>query len=133
VDVFAPLLTIVAIVLIAWLVLVVVLWLHRPSRDRAAVVLRLVPDIARLTVRLARDPATPRRYRIALFALAGYLALPLDLVPDFLPGIGALDDVILAALVLRWVGRGVGQAALEAHWAGSPEGLSLLRRALDAG
>src|SRR5215218_5082662 len=93
----------------AWLLFAFVLWLHRPSRERSAVVVRLLPDLVRLTYRLARDGETPRRYRLGLVALGLYLASPIDLIPDLLPAIGALDDVILAGVVLRWVGRGVGR------------------------
>ena len=114
----------------AWLAFVAVLWLHRPSRATATLLLGLIPDVARLAVRLGRDASTPRRYRLGLLALAGYLAMPIDLVPDFIPVIGALDDVIVVALVLRWVGRGVGRETVERHWTGSDEGLDLLRRAL---
>ena len=121
---------IVILVLGAWLVLLAVLWTHRPSRDRAALLLRLVPDLGRLVFRLLRDPTTPLRYRLALLALGAYLAMPIDLVPDFLPGIGSLDDVILATLVLRWIGRGLGRERLIAHWPGSSEGLALMLRGL---
>lgn len=120
----------VILVISAWLVLLLVLWAHRRSRDRAAVLVRLVPDLARLVYRLIRDPATPARYRLALLALGAYLAMPIDLVPDFLPGIGSLDDVILATIVLRWVGRGVGRQRLVANWPGSAEGLALVLRSL---
>ena len=121
--------TIVALV-VAWLVFAAVLWLHRPSRDRAATLVRMIPDLARLVYRLARDGATPLRYRVALVCLGLYLASPIDLIPDFVPGIGSLDDVILAAAALRWVGRGVGRERIELHWTGTPEGLAVLRQLL---
>lgn len=125
-----PLLTAFLVLAALWLALAVVLWLHRPSRDRAALLLRLVPDLARLVSRLMRDRGAPLRYRLALVALAAYLASPIDLIPDLVPVIGSLDDVILAALVLRWVGRGMGRGWIEAHWTGSTEGLAILVRAL---
>ena len=65
-----------------------------------------------LTGRLLRDPRVPRRWKIALGALAAYLAFPVDLVPDFIPVAGQLDDVILAALVLRGLVRAVGPELL---------------------
>ena len=114
----------------AWCLLVAILWLHRPSRDKAGLLLRIVPDLVRLTWRLGRDQDTPTRYRVALGVLGVYLALPIDLIPDFLPGLGALDDVILAGLVLRWVGRGVGRERIDRQWSGSPEGLELLHQLL---
>ena len=126
------LLAAVVVLVLGWLVLVAVIWLNRPTRDQAAVYLRLLPDLTRLVLRLVRDPRTPTRYRVALVALGAWLAFPIDLIPDFLPVIGAIDDIVLAALVLRWVGRGVGIERVEAAWSGSPEGLAILRRALDS-
>jgi uncharacterized membrane protein YkvA (DUF1232 family) len=54
-----------------------------------------------LVTRLARDPRVPRRRKLLLLGLVGYLALPFDLVPDFIPVAGQLDDAIIVALVLR--------------------------------
>jgi uncharacterized membrane protein YkvA (DUF1232 family) len=132
-DLLAPIVGAALALVLAWLVLVAVLWLHRPSRDRAAALLRLLPDLVRLCYRLARDPATPRRYRIGLMALGVYLASPLDLIPDVIPGIGALDDVILTGIVLRWVGRGVGRGRIDRHWPGSAAGLAAVHELLGPG
>src|SRR3954452_2951279 len=103
----SALLGFVAVIVVAWLVLVAVLWLHRPSRDKAGVLLRLVPELTRLVYRVARDRDVPGRYRAALLLLAAYLALPIDLVPDFLPAIGSLLHVVLVAPVVRWLRRRV--------------------------
>ena len=119
-----------AIVLIAWLGLVAVLWLHRPSRDRAGPVLRLVPDVARLVRSLLGSADTPRSVKVVLGCLLVYLLSPIDLVPDFMPVIGSLDDLIVGALVLRWASRRIGADTLRGHWAGSPEGFDLLRQFL---
>ncbi len=63
-----------------------------------------------------------------MFALmAAYLLLPLDLVPDFIPVIGCLDDALLIAWALRSITRSAGAEALERHWPGTPEGLRALR------
>jgi uncharacterized membrane protein YkvA (DUF1232 family) len=125
-------LTALLVLVLGWIVVVGVVWLNRPTRDQVAVYLRLLPDLTRLVFRLVKDARTPTRYRIALVALGAWLAFPIDLIPDFLPVIGALDDIVLAALVLRWVGRGVGIERIEASWSGSPEGLAILRRVLDS-
>lgn len=125
------LLTAIVVLVLGWLVLVAVVWLNRPTRDQAAVFLRLLPDLTRLVFRLVRDPTTPARYRVGLIGLGAWLAFPIDIIPDFLPVVGALDDIVLAAFVLRWVGRGIGTERLEAAWTGSPEGLAILRRVLD--
>jgi uncharacterized membrane protein YkvA (DUF1232 family) len=119
----------IALVVAVWAAFVVVLWVHRPTRDTASALVTLVPDLALMVYRLARDPSTPTRYRAGLIVLGAYLALPIDVVPDFLPVVGALDDVILVAVVLRWVARGVGGSAIERAWTGSPRGLAIVRAA----
>jgi uncharacterized membrane protein YkvA (DUF1232 family) len=115
---------------LAWLAFVAVLWLHRPTRDMASQALRAIPDVVRMTRSLLVDPTTPASAKLALGGLLAYLISPIDLVPDFIPGLGQLDDVVLAALVLRWTGRRIGVDGLRAHWSGSAEGFSVLLRML---
>jgi uncharacterized membrane protein YkvA (DUF1232 family) len=113
-----------------WVLLVIALLVgarRAGDRTRLADLLRLVPDVVRLLRRLVVDRSVPRSVRIALIALLGYLLLPIDLVPDFVPVIGYLDDAIIVALVLRFVTRRAGAAALDRHWPGTPEGLRALR------
>ena len=119
---------IVAGFVLLWLVLVAVLWLNRPPETTARELLRVLPDTVRLVSRLARDPCLPRGMRIRLWLLLGYLILPVDLVPDFVPIIGYADDAIVVALVLRSVIHQAGAEALERHWPGSPDGLAALMR-----
>lgn len=117
--------------LLLWSALVLALYLAgRRQQDRATLrdALRLLPDVVRLLRGLAGDPTLPRGVRIRLVLLAGYLVLPLDLVPDFIPVIGYADDAIVVALALRSVVRVAGPAALERHWPGTPEGLRVLQR-----
>lgn len=89
---------------------------------------RFVPDCAVLFARLARDPRLPRRYKLLLLGLVGYLALPVDLVPDFLPIVGQLDDAILVAFALRLTLRHAGHELLQEHWPGSDGGLRMVER-----
>jgi uncharacterized membrane protein YkvA (DUF1232 family) len=67
---------------------------------------------------------------VALAGLAVRLASPIDPIPEFLPVIGPLDDIVVTAIVLRWVGRLVGEQGLRAHWPGSDDGFGLLLRLL---
>jgi uncharacterized membrane protein YkvA (DUF1232 family) len=113
---------------LVWAALIAALWAVKPPQDRLAEALRLLPDVLRLLTRLARDPSMPRGVRWRLFALLGYLALPIDLVPDFIPIIGYADDAVIIAWALRSVARRAGPRALEAHWPGTPDGLAALRR-----
>jgi len=121
---------VLAVAAIGWLLLVGFLWLHRPSRDVAVLALRLIPDLVRLVRRLLADPGTPTSVRLVLVGLLVYLLSPIDLVPDFVPGIGSADDLIIAAVVLRWAGRRVGLDDLRARWTGDPAGFEVLRRLL---
>ena len=82
-----------------------------------------------LVKRLLADPRVPRRRKVVLALLVGYLLMPIDLVPDFIPVVGQLDDVIVAALAIRVVLRSGGEALLEEHWPGPEASLRLVRRA----
>ena len=113
---------------LVWVALIAALWAVKPPQDRLAEAVRLLPDVLRLLTRLARDTSLPTGVRWRLFALLGYLALPIDLVPDFIPVIGYADDAVVVALALRSVTRRAGPEALDRHWPGSPEGLAAVRR-----
>jgi uncharacterized membrane protein YkvA (DUF1232 family) len=120
----------VTAVVAAWIVFVIVIWLHRPSRALAGSALRLVPDLVRLVRSLIADQRTPLSSKLALGVLLVYLVSPIDLIPDFIPGLGSIDDMAVAAVVLRWAGRRVGLDGLRAHWTGSDAGFELLRMLL---
>jgi uncharacterized membrane protein YkvA (DUF1232 family) len=114
--------------LACWLILMVALWVTRPDDLRLRELLRLLPDTIRLLRRLAADGTLPRGVRVRLWLLLGYLALPVDFVPDFIPVLGYADDAIVVAVVLRSVVRRAGSDAVARHWPGTPEGLAALRR-----
>lgn len=120
----------IVLLLVTWLLLIGLLWLHRPSRELVGPAIRLVPDLIRLVRRLLADRRTPRSVRLGLVFLLGWLVSPIDLVPEFLPVIGALDDVIVAALILRWAARRVGRDRLRELWPGTEASFALLRRLL---
>jgi len=92
------------------------------------VLLRALPDIARLIARLVADPRLPRTAKIALVAAAVYLASPVDLVPDFIPFLGYLDDVVLAAIVLDGILNYVDRALVLRYWPGSVSSLDQVAR-----
>ena len=115
-------------VLLLWLALLAALWFARPEEIRAREALRLLPDLVRLLRRLAADGSLPRGVRVRLWLLLGYLLMPIDLVPDFIPVIGYADDAVVVALALRSVTRRAGPEALDRHWPGTPEGLAAVRR-----
>ena len=95
-------------------------------RSQARALARFIPDCLVLLKRLIADPRVPRRRKAVLVALVGYLAMPIDLVPDFIPVAGQLDDAIIAALALRHALRGAELALLREHWPGPDESLRLV-------
>jgi uncharacterized membrane protein YkvA (DUF1232 family) len=106
---------------IAWLVI-------RGRREDARAFAKFIPDCIVLVTRLARDPRVPRRRKLLLIALVVYLGLPFDLVPDFIPVAGQLDDAIIVALVLRHFIRAGGEPMLRELWPGPEQSLALILR-----
>jgi uncharacterized membrane protein YkvA (DUF1232 family) len=119
--------------LLGWSTLVVALLIVRPRGNGLIDVTRLLPDLLRLVPRLARDRTLPRGVRVRLWLLLGYLAVPIDLVPDFIPVLGYADDAILVAAVLRSAVRAAGIDGVRAHWPGTDDGFAALRRVLGVG
>jgi uncharacterized membrane protein YkvA (DUF1232 family) len=106
---------------LAWLVI-------RGRREDARAFATFIPDCIVLVTRLARDPRVPRRRKLLLIALIAYLGLPFDLVPDFIPVAGQLDDAIIVALVLRHLVRAGGESMLQELWPGPEQSLRLILR-----
>jgi uncharacterized membrane protein YkvA (DUF1232 family) len=111
---------------LAWVLFVLVLWLLRPREAGLRELVRLVPDLLRLSRSLLSDPGVPPGVKVALWGLAAWLVNPVDLVPEVVPVIGPLDDVVVAVLVLRYVRRRLGDEELRRRWAGTDAGYRLL-------
>ena len=108
-----------------WLLLIavlVVLGRREDARELAA----FIPDCVVLFRRLLGDDRVPRRAKVALAFLLLYLVMPFDLIPDFIPVAGQLDDAILVAAVLAYVARSAGRNLIEELWPGSERGLRLV-------
>src|SRR5690242_3998928 len=106
-----------------------VAWLAVSGRRADARALAtFVPDCVVLVTRLAREPRVPRRRKLLLLALVGYLVLPFDLVPDFVPVAGQLDDAIVVALVLRRFVKAGGEPLIRELWPGPEQSLSVILR-----
>ncbi len=114
--------------LLVWLLLMAALWVAKPDEQRLRESLRLLPDVIRLLSRLARDRTVPVVARAWLWGLLAYLAMPIDVVPDFVPVLGYADDAILILVVLRGVVRRAGREKLAEHWPGTLAGLAALER-----
>ena len=94
----------------------------------ARAVAGFIPDCIVLFRRLLADSRVPRRRKLLLVGVTVYLAIPFDLVPDFIPIAGQLDDAIIVALVLRAVLRGGGEELLTERWPGPEPSLRLVLR-----
>jgi uncharacterized membrane protein YkvA (DUF1232 family) len=115
--------------IVGFYVLAVAALIAAGRREDARALAGFIPDCIALVSRLARDTRISRPRRILLFGVLGYLALPIDLVPDFLPGIGQLDDAVVLGLALRVIVRGGGTALVREAWPGPDASLTLVLRA----
>jgi uncharacterized membrane protein YkvA (DUF1232 family) len=110
-----------------WLLLVVAL-VAAGRRTAARELATLVPNIAALFGGLLRDRRVPGGSKVLLAIAIAWIASPIDLIPEFIPIAGPLDDAIVAALVLRRVLRRTDQTVLEEHWRGEPATLEAILR-----
>ena len=117
-----------AALVLSWLALIVALAIGRPKGSLLKEALRLVPDLLRLLKRLTTDRTLPTGVRVRVALLFIYLAIPIDLIPDFIPVLGYADDAIIVVLVLRSVCRRVSREELRAAWPGTDDGFVALLR-----
>jgi uncharacterized membrane protein YkvA (DUF1232 family) len=122
------LISIAAALLTAWIVLLIALLIAKPERGQLKEALRLLPDLLRLLRRLAADRTLPRGVRVRLALLLAYLAMPFDLIPDFIPVLGYADDAIIVTAVLRSTVHRAGLDAVRRHWPGTDDGFAALSR-----
>ena len=109
-------------------VLAVLFLFFAGRRTQARALAGFIPDCIVLVGRLLHDPRVPRRHKLLLALTVGYLSLPFDLIPDFIPVVGQLDDAIIVALVLGSFLRSGDQQLLREHWPGPESSLELLLR-----
>jgi uncharacterized membrane protein YkvA (DUF1232 family) len=114
-------------VAVLWLALVLGL-LTAARRAEARALAGFIPDCLVLTGRLLTDPRVPRRQKLLLTGLVGYLALPFDLVPDFIPVAGQLDDALVVGLVLRRFLQSGGEQLVRQYWPGPDQSLRVVLR-----
>ncbi|GAA2530152.1 YkvA family protein [Winogradskya humida] len=102
----------------SWLLLLVLARRLPPGilRDLAA----FIPDCVTTVRRLRRDPRVPRRAKIAIIIAGLWVASPIDLIPEFIPVIGPLDDIVVVALALRYAARQIPRDLILAAWPGDP-------------
>jgi uncharacterized membrane protein YkvA (DUF1232 family) len=113
---------------VLWAVVLVLFWFLRPKGVSVREVVRIVPDVVRMLRDIFRDPASPLDVRLVLIGLLAWIVSPIDLIPEFIPMLGPIDDAVVAVVALRYVRRRVGVAAMRARWPGSDDGFALLGR-----
>ena len=111
-----------------WAVLLVVFWALRPKGVPAREIVRIVPDVLRLLRSIIGDRTAPIDTRVVLVGLVAWIISPIDLIPEFTPVLGPLDDVVVAVVAMRYVRRRLGIEDLRARWTGSADGFDLLVR-----
>jgi hypothetical protein len=124
---------VLASVLAVWAILIGLLCVFRPRDVGLLELLRVIPDLVRLVRRLLGDSTVPIGVKVALVVLLAWLISPIDLIPDFIPVLGPIDDVVVAVLVLRYVCRRLGTEGLRSRWPGTPDGFALLNRIIGSG
>ena len=101
-----------------------------PVRSRQEVLkeaLLLLPNLGKLLYRLLRDQRVPLGRRLAMGAVGAYLASPVDLIPDFIPVLGGVDDLLLTAFAIDYLLKASPDEVIAEHWDGSEDGLELVR------
>jgi uncharacterized membrane protein YkvA (DUF1232 family) len=119
-----------AVALVFYLAAVLALVIVGRSTDARALA-GFIPDCVVLFRRLLSDPRVAWWRKALLAGLIAYLAVPIDVIPDFIPVAGQLDDAIIIALVLRIVLRTSGESLLREHWPGPEQSLRVIRRFAD--
>ena len=118
---------IVSIITLAALYIVFILGLIVAGKKVAARALAgIIPDCVVLFKNLLKDRQVPARYKLLLGILLGYLISPLDLVPEFIPIVGQLDDAIVVALVLRVIIKGTDTQTVKRNWKGPESSLKFI-------
>jgi uncharacterized membrane protein YkvA (DUF1232 family) len=124
---------IVAIVLglvALWVILLALFWVLRPKNVSVRELLGLIPDVLRLLRSVIGDRSAPLDVRLVLVGLLAWILSPIDLIPEFIPVLGPIDDVVVAVVAMRYARRRVGVEDLRRRWTGTDDGFALLIRVI---
>ncbi len=113
-----------------WAILLVLFWVLRPKNVSVRELLGLIPDVLRMLRSVIADRAAPPDVRLVLVGLLAWILSPIDLIPEFIPVLGPIDDIVVAVIALRYVRRRIGVEDLRRRWNGTPEGFALLIRVI---
>jgi len=115
-----------------WVAVLVLFWAFRPRGVAVREVLAIVPDVLRLLRSLIGDRSAPLDVRVVLVGLVAWIISPIDLIPEFVPVLGPIDDIVVAVVAMRFVRRRMGVEDLRRRWSGSAAGFDLLVRVIGA-
>ena len=113
---------------VLWVALVALLWVFRPKGVSVRELVAVVPDLVRMLRSIVTDPSSPTDVRVVLVGLLVWILSPIDLIPEFVPVVGPLDDVLVAIVAFRYVRRRFGVDDMRSRWPGSNDGFALLGR-----
>lgn len=125
-----PVIALIFGLVVLWVALLVVFWILRPRSVPVRELIRVVPDLLRLLRTIIADRNAPWDVRVVLVLLIVWILSPIDLIPEFIPVLGPLDDVVVAIVALRYTRRRMGLEDLRSRWTGSADGFALVARAL---
>lgn len=113
-------------VVVAWVLLLALLWALRPRGVPMRELLLVVPDLLRLARSVVADGTVPLDVRLAVVGALVWVISPIDPVPEIIPVLGQMDEVIIIVLALRYVRRRLGRDELRRRWPGSEDGFAIL-------
>jgi hypothetical protein len=124
---------IVIALVVLWALVLLLFWVLRPKGVPVRELLGLVPDVLRLLRSIIGDRSAPLDVRVVLIGLVAWILSPIDLIPEFIPVLGPLDDVVVAVVAMRYVRRRVGVDDLRRRGSGTADGFALLLRVIGSG
>ena len=113
---------IVIALVVVWAGFLVLFWVLRPKGVALREVFAVIPDVIRLLRSVIGDRSAPLDTRLVLVGLLAWIVSPIDLIPEFIPVLGPLDDVVVAVVALRYVRRRLGVEDLRRRWSGTADG-----------
>ncbi len=125
-----PLATAFVALVAVWVALLVLFFALRPKGVPLRELIGLIPDVLRLLRSLIGDRSAPLDVRLVLVGLVAWIVSPIDLIPEFIPVLGPLDDVVVAVVAMRYVRRRIGVGDLRMRWSGTPDGFAMLLRVI---
>jgi uncharacterized membrane protein YkvA (DUF1232 family) len=113
-----------------WSMLLVLFWALRPKDVSVREVLGVAPDVLRLLRSVIADRSVPIDVRLVMLGLLAWIVSPIDLIPEFIPVLGPIDDIVVAVVAMRYMRRRLGVADLRRRWVGTEAGFGLLLRVI---